>query len=113
MNVDKFGHHVHKRLRRSEPYFDPEQVLVRSENGEFDLHSARLRGLKNPSTADDAANKQYVDNLLNDYYTKLDIIAELHKVKTDIINLIRIKFYMKEEVDKAIAESKSKVIENE
>lgn len=111
MNIDKFGHHVHKRLRLPK-LFDSDKFL-KLENGEFDLHLVRLKGVKSPSAVDDAVNKQYVDNLLNDYHTNLDLTAELHKLKTDIINLMRIKFYIKEEVDLAIANSKLKVAKNE
>lgn len=64
MNIDKFGHHVHKRLRRSE-IFDNDNVLSKSENGEFNLRLVRLRGIKSPSSADDAANKEYVDRLIS------------------------------------------------
>lgn len=63
MNVDKFGHYIHKRMRLSELFEFNENALLKSENGDFDLKTSRLRGIRSPVEADDAVNKDYVDQL--------------------------------------------------
>lgn len=64
MNIDKFGHHVHKRLRVSE-LFDFDDLVKKTETGEVDLKSSYLKGLPSPKSRDHAVNKEYVDNLIN------------------------------------------------
>lgn len=63
MNIDKFGHHVHKRMRLSELFEFNENALIKSESGEFDLKSSRLGGIRSPIEPDDAVNKSYVDQI--------------------------------------------------
>lgn len=87
MNVDKFGHHVHKRLRKSITS-DSEKIL-KTENGEFDLHSTRLKGVKLPLASDDVVNKEYVDSLTKQFCTSDDLGVGLQKIKTDILILVK------------------------
>lgn len=82
MNVDKFGHHVHKRLRL--PIDLSDKNLRREDDGDFNLKLTRLKGVKSPSFPDDAVNKQYVDQKLTDFYTKQSIDAELKNIKSQI-----------------------------
>lgn len=79
MNIDKFGHHVHKRLRVSE-LFDFDDIVKKTETGEVDFKSSYLKGIPLPKSRDHAVNKEYVDNLINnlnhnmvlDKYLKLE-----------------------------------------
>lgn len=81
MNIDKFGHHVHKRLRIAESFVNFDDTLRKSENGEFDLHFSRLKGVKSPVSNDDAVNKEYVDQLTKVIQTNLaNIILHLRKI---------------------------------
>lgn len=109
MNIDKFGHHVHKRLRLSEYLDNFNDTLVKSESGDFNLKSSRLRGLLLPESEDEAVNKEYVDlqiENLQKYMKKLnsDIIVYLQQLEKATLS----SFYTKEEVDKLI---ESKVTE--
>lgn len=82
MNVDKFGHHVHKRLRLPIDFND--KNLRRQDDGDFDLKLTRLKGVKSPSFPDDAVNKQYVDQKLAEFYTKQDIDVEFKNIKSQL-----------------------------
>lgn len=84
MNIDKFGHHVHKRLRLSELIDFKENSLVKSEDGSFDLHSSRLTGVGKPLKHDDAVNKQYVDEKISNLCTKTEIKNLVEAIKDDI-----------------------------
>lgn len=122
MNVDKFGHYIHKRLRLSELFECYDNVLTKSENGEFDLKSSRLRGIRLPLESDEAVNKDYVDNFHD------NIVKELNKLngklrlqtRTDMQNFVQAaiktkmlevqthleeKFYTKPEIDKLLKKS--------
>lgn len=86
MNVDKFGHHVHKRLRLSEP-IDPNilsKVLIQSSLGEYDLKRNRLKGLVLPLTSDEAVCKEYVDQNNKLLCKKKDILNELNSIKSNL-----------------------------
>lgn len=74
MNVDKFGHFIHKRLRLSDLFEFNDNALIKSESGHFDLKSTRLRGIRSPVDGDDAVNKDYVDRI------SANTIHELNKL---------------------------------
>lgn len=85
MNVDKFGHHIHKRMRLSELIEFNENALLKSENGDFDLKTSRLKGIRSPVDAHDAVNKDYVDRLnantlkeLNNLTVNKDYVDQLN-----------------------------------
>lgn len=102
MNIDKFGHHVHKRLRVSEGTELNDKVLLRTENGDYDLKSLRLRGVVNPISPDDAVNKQYVDQIIQNMYQKehLDSLFEtINSQVHQLLNQLRINFYTKQEIN--------------
>lgn len=89
MNIDKFGHHVHKRLRYSN-----------NITGEINLQS-RLKGLKRPTAADEAVNKEYVDHIVKSYITKQDLYAEIQKLNTAIESVLlqcNQKYFTKAEI---------------
>lgn len=109
MNVDKFGHYIHKRMRLSELFDCYDNVLTKSDSGEFDLKASRLRGIRSPIEADDAANKDYVDHSQDNmkkeinkligqlqHYVQLDIKAKI----SDVLSHLEDKFYTKSEIDK-------------
>lgn len=102
MNIDKFGHHVHKRLRLSEVSEFKNKALLRSDNGDYDLQSSRLKGVADPSSPDDAANKQYVDRLARNIYDKKHLDSLFEIINSQIIqifNQLRINFYTKEDIE--------------
>lgn len=119
MNVDKFGHFIHKRMRLSEIFDFNENALLKSENGNFNLKNSRLGGIKPPVELDDAVNKDYVDRLNTKTIRELDkligslrsrIILDMHKIAQDTLKakipevLIQLedKFYTKADVNKLI-----------
>lgn len=137
MNIDKFGHHVHKRLRFNN-FLDSDTLqltsdnrelkifslrlqnlptdsdhavnkryvdslvkdlnmnkstdtisnLIKIENGVVDFKSAKLKGLRMPTSANEAVNKEYIDNLLTKYCTQEQVIREISRLRNDIIKLI-------------------------
>lgn len=102
MNIDKFGHHVHKRLRLPEVCELNDKTLLRTENGDFDLKSSRLKGVANPLSSDDAVNKQYIDELIQKYYEKTNIDSLLETIYSrirQIMNQLKLNFYTKREID--------------
>lgn len=115
MNVDKFGHHVHKRLRLSEFTEILTDTLVRSDAGDFDLKSSRLKGVVIPEKDDEAVNKEYVDKSVQDLQNEMKNIQSnvrnfLHGLeKMTTINLSKM-FYTKQEIDNMIA---AKSVQNE
>lgn len=91
MNIDKFGHHVHKRLR-----------AVEHVQGDINLNSSRLKGLKSPQSGDEAANKDYVDQTTKPFCTKQELNAEIRKIKIEIESLLvqySQKHYTKSEIN--------------
>ncbi len=117
MNVDKFGHHIHKRMRFSELLEFNGNALLKSESGDFDLKKCRLRGIRSPVDPDDAVNKDYVDRLCDQTIKeqnrmigllRAQIIKEAQitvqttlKAKIpDILIQLEDKFYNKAEVQK-------------
>lgn len=90
MNIDKFGHHVHKRLRQSG-----------NIEGDIDLRHARLKGLKLPRSSDEATNKAYVDQLIKSIPSRLEIYDDLRKIQNQVDSLvvkINKNYYTKEEI---------------
>lgn len=89
MNIDKFGHHVHKRLRFSEILDYKENSLVKSENGTYDLQASRLTGVREPTSPDDVVNKKYVDEKLLNLCSKEELLVLLKSIKADIADKFR------------------------
>lgn len=88
MNVDKFGHHIHKRMRFSELLEFNENALLKSESGDFDLKKSRLKGIRSPIETDDAVNKDYVDRLRDQTINELNKAIGL--LRTQIIKEVQI-----------------------
>lgn len=116
MNVDKFGHYIHKRMRLSELIEFNENALLKSASGEFDLKFSKLKGVKPPIDADDAVNKNYVDQLTAQTTQELNkmigslrsqimkdaqktVLVTLKATKSEISPHYEDKFYTKAEVD--------------
>lgn len=107
MNVDKFGHHVHKRLRLSEVGEIKDNALLRTENGDFDLQSSRLKGVVIPVSPDDAVNKQYVDHIALNTYDKIKLESMFQTINSHIsqlANQLRLNFYTNKEIDSMLSE---------
>lgn len=119
MNVDKFGHHVHKRLRLTELLDFNENALCKSETGDYDLKSTRLKGIRSPVEGDEVVNKDYVDRMnahtvqeFNRLFSSLrsQIILDgqnavksyLKTKSSDVLIHFEDKFYTKAEVDNLI-----------
>lgn len=100
MNVDKFGHHVHKRLRLENSLFWPSNVLTKSVEGEYNLQSSRLKGVKLPVSPDDAVNKEYVDQINKVIQTNLANLKLALKREVSRINEIEGKLVSIQEVQK-------------
>lgn len=90
MNIDKFGHHVHKRLRYSSEV--PRKALVESEIGVYDLQSKRLKGVRLPVYPDDIVNKEYVDKYVSQFYTKQELKQVLEILRKEIISSVKTYF---------------------
>lgn len=113
MNIDKFGHHVHKRLRLTEYITVNNDTLVKSETGEYDLKSSKIKGLKSPDNEDEAVNKAYMDktvqelrNEIKNVYSHVKIfLNNLEKANNERINSL---FYSKSQIDHMIQEKLNK-----
>lgn len=101
--MDKFGHHIHKRLRLPEFFEIFDKALMKTENEEFDLQSTRLTGVISPLRANDAANKEYVDKQSELFANKQEVYNTLNALKSDIekyIQNFKEDYYTKVELDK-------------
>lgn len=104
MNIDIFGHHVHKRLRLSEYIITDNNTLVKSETGEYDLKSSKLKGLVSPDKDDEAVNKAYMDKIIEELRNEMKNIHSrvkiyLHNLEKASNNHINTLFYSKSEID--------------
>lgn len=101
MNIDKFGQHVHKRLRAGEISGLKYKALLLTEAGHFDLKSLRLKGVVKPLSSDDAVNKQYVDEYIQNMYEKKYIDSSFDTINNQIQQLasqLKLNFYTKKEI---------------
>lgn len=107
MNIDKFGHHVHKRLRLAE-YIDTfSDTLVKSDTGHFDLKSSKLKGLTAPEEDDEAVNKAYLDKTVQEIRDEikkvsLDVKKYLNNLEKVTSNRLGNLYYTKTEIDQLI-----------
>lgn len=102
MNIDKFGHHVHKRLRTGDISELKYKALLRTEAGHFDLQSMQLRGLAKPLSPDSAVSKQYVDQYIHNMYDKKYLDSMFETINEQIQHLasqLRLNFYTNKEID--------------
>lgn len=106
MNVDKFGHYIHKRMRLTDLFEFNENALLKTENGDFDLKTLRLRGIRSPVEADDAVNKDYVDRLNANMLKELNNLA----VKKDYVD--RLNANMLKEFNNMIGSLRSQIIKD-
>lgn len=102
MNIDKFGHHVHKRLRANEISDLKYNALLRTNGGGCFEGSLQLKGVVEPSSPDDVVNKQYVDQNIQNMYDKTYIDSLFNTINNQIHQLssqLKINFYTKKEID--------------
>lgn len=111
MNVDKFGHHVHKRLRVSDYIGALNDTLNKAETGYYDLKQTRLRGLPVPVSEDEAVNKEFVDFALKKYYTKTEVDIKvkaavdsyIKQFKDRLFEAISKSYYTRSEIDNLLS----------
>lgn len=90
-------------------------ILFKAENGDIDLKTSRLRGIRTPVESDDAVNKNYVDELTNEIIKNIfkanapmrariikDIQSSLKTSMSELTIHLEDKYYTKAEVDKLI-----------
>lgn len=114
MNVDKFGHHVHKRLRVSDYFNAFNDALIKSESGCYDLKQNRLRGLPVPVSEDEAVNKEFVDFLLKKYCTKNEfdikvktaVDSYINQFKENLFEALSKSYYTRSEIDRILSRKK-------
>lgn len=104
MNIDKFGHHVHKRLRLGELINTFSDTLVKSETGDFDLKSSRLKGLQSPERDDEAVNKAYIDKYVQELRNEMkqihsDVKKYLKNLEKVTSNTLSTLYYTKTEIN--------------
>lgn len=104
MNIDKFGHHVHKRLRYSEFTDTLHDALLKSETGDYDLRSSRLKGLLPPQEDNEAVNKVYLDKEIEDLKREIkkvsiDVKVFLKNLEKGTSNTMSSLYYTKTEID--------------
>lgn len=87
MNIDKFGHHVHKRVRSIEPSYLFDKTLVEASNTETGLKLHSLKILQTPNSNDDAINKKYLDAIVVNFYTKQEIDKQVEVIKSQLFAL--------------------------
>lgn len=107
MNIDKFGHHVHKRLRLSEYINTLDDSLIKNESGDFDLRSSKLKGLSAPDKDDEAVNKAYMDKAIQELRNEIKNVNTrvqlyLRNLETITTNRLISMFYSKAEIDSMI-----------
>lgn len=108
MNIDKFGHHVHRRSRLSEFILvDTDNTLVKSETGDYDLKSSKLKGLVSPDEEDEAVNKAYLDKIVEELRNEMKNIhthVKLYLNNLEKANNTRLSsmFYSKTQIDQLI-----------
>lgn len=88
MNIDKFGHHIHKRLRLSDLFDYSENSLRKTKNGEYNLYFTKLKGVRAPVEGDEVVNKEYLDHRIDEIYRKYDINLIMENFRKEIFTEI-------------------------
>lgn len=106
MNIDKFGHHVHKRLRLTDlfDFTDHPLTLKKYENDE--LNSSILKNVQTPKDSNDAVNKEYIDTITKNLCNKEEvnfILNEFMKEVQRVLDRFIKDVYTKFEVDNIIS----------
>lgn len=107
MNLDKFGHHVHKRLRLTEFNDTLAETLIKTQTGDLYLKSSRLKGLQSPEQDDEAVNKEYLDKSIEELRHEMkkihsDVKKYLNGLERATTKNLSTLFYTKAEVDRMI-----------
>lgn len=91
MNVDKFGHHIHKRMRFSDFFDLSNKTIIKTPDGDYNLQTSRLKGVLDPIEADEVASKAYVDKISDNYCTKHEAEILIGKCRYQILKVIDMK----------------------
>lgn len=87
MNVDKFGHHVFKRKKMDNHYLEPPCITLR-DDGCLDAGKKVIKHIGKPTDPEDCVSKQYVDQTVESFSTKLKSISQaLIQLDTEINTL--------------------------
>lgn len=78
MNVDKFGHYVHKKRKKE---IIIECCLKSTNDGNLDAQNKTIKNIASPINCYDCVTKKYVDELENNIKKK---IAELNQMLKEI-----------------------------
>lgn len=78
--MDKFGHHINKRLRITDFLETSDKAFILEE---IDVQSKRLTGVLIPLKANDAVNKEYVDKQFESFASKQEVYDLLSTLKLD------------------------------
>lgn len=79
MNVNKFGHHIHKR----------QKMRSSSLNNIFDAEYKIIKHIRAPVDPNDCATKEYVDNITNGFLKKFKTLDDLTALLNIEINSLK------------------------
>lgn len=85
MNVDKFYHHINKRIKTNN---STEQTLILSGNG-FDAQNKVIENVGKPTNACDCATKEYVDKMKIEILKNIVTKDYLSKLTNDCLSKIK------------------------
>lgn len=72
MNVDKFGHHIHKSKRIINNLIPASCALKRLSDNNLDAQNKIIKNIKLPVCGTDSANKEYVDKSIEVIYKNIN-----------------------------------------
>lgn len=76
MNVDKFGHHIHKNKRFKCDVYSTECVLDLTYDGQFDAKDKLIKNVQLQKDIQDCATKGYVDKLSDVFFKRLQTLEQ-------------------------------------
>lgn len=85
MSVDKFGRHTSTAIKTKLLRGIPGQGFTLTQSGDFNIENKRLSNVRNPTEAQDASTKAYVDNIFQ--LLQREIQSELVAINDKIRNI--------------------------
>lgn len=84
MNVDKFGHHIHKNKSFKHGVISTDCVLDITNDGQLDAKDKLIKNVQLPKDIQDCATKGYVDEFSHEFLRRLQLLeetfSEFHKI---------------------------------